>query len=142
MRERSEGGALQVEVGEVVLGLVGAGRGHRDLDPAHAAPHLGADLQQLEPDGAAGRGGELGVAQADAPERLEQHISEGREPQPELVGAYGCGRGARSEEIELLLLDPVLHLTAGAVDVLVEGTGGDRAGWQRGHDEARVGALG
>jgi hypothetical protein len=33
---RSEGGAAQVEVSEVVLGLVGAGRGHGDLDPAHA----------------------------------------------------------------------------------------------------------
>jgi selenocysteine lyase/cysteine desulfurase len=44
---------------------VWAGRGHGDLDAAHAEPHLGADLQELEPDGAAGGGGELGVPEAD-----------------------------------------------------------------------------
>jgi hypothetical protein len=39
--QRSEGGgALQVEIGEVVLDLIRAGRGHGDLDPAHASPHL------------------------------------------------------------------------------------------------------
>ena len=72
--------------------------------------------------------GELGVAQADAAQRLEQHIGEGREPQPELVGAHGGRRGAVGEQIELLLLDPVLHLAAGAVDVLVQGARVDRAG--------------
>ena len=45
MQVCSEGGALQVEIGEVVLGLVGAGRGHGDFDPAHALAHLGADLR-------------------------------------------------------------------------------------------------
>jgi hypothetical protein len=71
MTGRSEGGALQVEIGEVVLGLVGAGRGHGDLDAAHAAAHLGADL---EPDGAAGCSGELDVPEPDPPQRLEQDI--------------------------------------------------------------------
>jgi hypothetical protein len=103
---------------------------------------LGADLQQLEPDRATGGSRELGVAQADPTQRLEQGVGEGREPQPELVGGHGGrGRPAR-EEIELLLLDPVLDLTAGTVDVLVEGAGVDRARRQRGHDEARIGALG
>jgi hypothetical protein len=81
MPARSEGdGAAQVEISEVVLGLVGAGGGHRDLDPAHAFADLGADLQQLEPDGAAGGAGELGVAQADAAQSIEQDIGKGREP--------------------------------------------------------------
>ena len=79
----------QIDIGEVVLGLVRAGRRHGDLDAAHAFAHLGADLQELEPDGAAGGGRELGVAQTDAAQRREQHIGEGREPQPELVGAHG-----------------------------------------------------
>jgi hypothetical protein len=48
MAGRSEGGALQGEIGELVLILVGAGGGHGDLDPAHAGPDLGTDLQQLE----------------------------------------------------------------------------------------------
>jgi hypothetical protein len=39
-------------------------------------------------------------------------------------------------------IHPVLDLAAGAVDVLVEGPGGDRAGRQGGHDEARVAPLG
>jgi hypothetical protein len=63
---------------------------------------MGADLQELEPDGAAGRSGELGMAQADAAERLEQDIGEGGEPQPQLVGAHGGRRGAIGEQIELL----------------------------------------
>src|SRR5687767_710206 len=64
------------------------------------------------------------------------------EPQAELVGAHGCRGGAIGEQIELLLLDAVLDLTAGAVDVLVKCAGVDRAGRQRGDDEARVGAFG
>ena len=72
--------------------------------------------------------GELGVAQADAAQRLEQHVGHRGEPQPQLVGAHGRGRGAIGEQVELLLLDPVLHLAAGAVDLLVEGAGVDR-GW-------------
>ena len=114
----------------MVLGLERAGRGHGDLDPAHAAADLGADLQELQTDGTAGGGGELGEPEPDPPERLEQDVGEGREPQPELVGAHGGGGGATGEQVELLLLDPVLDLAAGAVDVLVEGAGVDlgRAG--------------
>ena len=64
--------------------------------------------------------GELGVAQADPAQRREQDVGEGREPQPELVGAHGRCRRAIGEQVELLLLDPVLDFAAGAVDVLVE----------------------
>ena len=84
-------------------------------------------FKQLEADGAAGGAGELGVAQADPAQRLEQDIGEGREPQPELVGAHGRRRRAIGEQVELLLLDPVLDLAAGAVDVLVQGARVDRA---------------
>ena len=88
---------------------------------------------------AAGGLGELGVGEADAAQRAEQHIGHGGEPQPQLVGAHGGGRGAVGEQIELALLDAVLHLAAGAVDVLVEAAGVDLGGPQRGDDEARVG---
>ena len=107
---------------------VGAGRGHGDFDPAHALAHLGADLEELEPDGAAGGGRELGVAQANAAQRLEQNIGEGREPQPELVGADGRRGRAIGKEIELLLLDPVLDVAPGAVDALIQGARVDRGG--------------
>jgi transposase len=55
--------------------------------------------------GAAGGGRELRVPQADPPERLEQDIGEGREPQAQLVGAHGRRGGAIGEQVELLLLD-------------------------------------
>lgn len=58
-------------------------RGHGDADPADADPGLGTDLQQLESQGAAGGGGQPGVGEAEAAERGEQDVSEGREPQPE-----------------------------------------------------------
>ena len=71
---------------------------------------------------------DLGVAQADAAQRLEQNIGEGREPQPELVGADGRRGRAIGKEIELLLLDPVLDVAPGAVDALIQGARVDRGG--------------
>ena len=86
----------------------------------HADADQRADLQELEPDGAAGGVGEGGLGEADAAQRADQHIGHRGEPQPQLVGAHGGGRGAVGEQIELAFLDAVLHLAAGAVDVLVE----------------------
>ena len=68
----------------------------------------------------------LGVAQGDAAQGLEQHVSEGREPEAKLVGAHRRGRGAVGEQVELLLVDPVLDLAAGAVDLLIQDSAGDR----------------
>ena len=39
----------QAVVGQGELGAAGEGRGHRDLDAAHADPDEGADLEQLQP---------------------------------------------------------------------------------------------
>ena len=50
----SREGALQIEVGECELGLPGKARGHGELDPPDATTDQGTDLQQLQPDGAAG----------------------------------------------------------------------------------------
>ena len=58
--------------------------------------------------------------EADATQGAEQHIGHRGEPQAELVGPHGGGRGAVGEEVELAFLDAVLHLAAGAVEVLVE----------------------
>ena len=52
-----------------------------------------------------------------------QHIGHRGEPQAELIGAHGFGRGAVGEKVELTLLDPVLHLAARAVDFLIEVAG-------------------
>ena len=64
-----------------------------------------ADLQELEPDGGAGRNGELRVPQADPAQRREQHVGKGGEPQPQLIGAQDRRRRAIGEQVELLLLD-------------------------------------
>ena len=64
--------------------------------------------------------GEPGGRQRDAAQRREQHVGHRGEPQAELVRAHRPGRGAVGEQVELALLDPVLHLAAGAVEPLVE----------------------
>jgi hypothetical protein len=56
----------QRDMGGAVLGLVREGRGHGELDAAHAGAYKRANLQQLEADGAAGGAGELSVGEADA----------------------------------------------------------------------------
>src|SRR6476469_1760164 len=67
-------GCGQPQMGEGELVLIGAGRGHRELDAAHADPDEGADLQELQADGAAGGLGELGVLEGDATQRAQQHV--------------------------------------------------------------------
>src|SRR5439155_25433702 len=102
----------------------------------------GAELERLEA-GGAGRGvGELGVAQADAARRVDQHIGHGREPQAELVGLHGGGGAAIGEQLELLA-HPVLGLAARTVEVLVKRARlpGEAGASERGDDEARIGAL-
>src|SRR6185437_10926443 len=65
------------------------------------------------------------------------------EPQAQLVGAHGGGRGAVGIQIELAFLDAVFHIAASAVDVLVEVPRRRLGPLQRGDDEARIGlALG
>lgn len=56
-------GALQADVGERELGLVGTARGDGEVDAARAGAHLGAEPEQLEAYGLRRSIGELGVAQ-------------------------------------------------------------------------------
>jgi hypothetical protein len=114
---------------------------HRGFDPPYADAHQSAEFQQLQPDRAAGGVGELGVRQADAAERVDQHIGNRGKPQAELVGAHGGGRGAVGEQIELAFLDAVLDLATRAVDLLIEAPTVDLTGLQRRDDEARVGLV-
>ena len=69
----------------------------------------------------------------------EQHIGERGKPQPQLVGPHGRGRGAVGEQIELALLDAVLHLAARAIDLLVEVPGLELLERQRGDHKAWIG---
>ena len=68
------GGGGERAVGGTVLGLIGKGRGHGQLDAAHAGAHQRPDLQKLQADGAAGGAGELGVLEADAAQRTDEDI--------------------------------------------------------------------
>jgi hypothetical protein len=65
----------------------------------------------------------LGVLEADAARRADQHIGHWGEPQAQLVGAHSVRRGAVGIEVELTFLDAVLHLAAGAVELFVEVAG-------------------
>ena len=59
---------------------MGAGAGHGDADAAEAAGDLGVDLEQPEPDGAAGGALEGGVGQCEAAERGHRDVGHGGEP--------------------------------------------------------------
>ena len=65
----------------------------------------------------------MGVLEADAARRADQHIGHWGEPQAQLVGAHSVRRGAVGIEVELTFLDAVLHLAAGAVELFVEVAG-------------------
>lgn len=62
-----------------------------------------------------------------AAQRLEQHVREGGESQPQLIDVEGVRGESIGKEFELRLLDAVLHLAAGTVEVFVEFPGGSVA---------------
>ena len=128
-------------MGDAKIECIGAGAGHRDLDAADADAHQGADFEEPQANGAAGRTGEPGARESDPPQGVDQHIGEGREPQPELIGGHGGRRRAVGEEIELLLLDTVFHVAPRTVDPLVQPAAADLIRVQGGNDEARIGSF-
>ena len=135
----SSGRGAYSGVDESELVGVGTGGGHGDFDAADRDADLGADFEELGADRAAGGGCEPGMGEADPAQRAHQHIGERREPEAQLVGAHRRGAGAVGEEIELALLDPVLHVAASAIQLFVEGAGRPAVRLQRGHNEAWVG---
>lgn len=58
--------------------------------------------------------------EAEAAQGADQEIGKGGKPKPQLIGAHGVGTGAVGLEVELKFLDPVLHVAACAVEVLVK----------------------
>ena len=56
------------------LGLVGTSRGDSEMDTARAGTHLGAEPEQLEANGLRRGVGELGVAQGDAAQGIDEHV--------------------------------------------------------------------
>ena len=99
---------------------------HGDLDPADRDGDPGTDLEESEP--ARSRSG---AGHPAAVKRLtecgEEDRREGGEEEAELVGGEAGGRGPVREEIQLLLLDRVLHVAPRAVvEALVDGPGPER----------------
>ncbi len=80
----------------------------------------GADLQELETDGAGLGAGHLGAGQPETPDGLDQRIGEAGEQQAAAVEPPLVARGAVGEQVQLLLLDAVLHVAARAIELLVE----------------------
>ena len=112
------------------------------MNAANAGAHQSTELQQLEPDGGGCGVGELGMAQADATQGLDENVGHCREPHAQLVGRHRGGRRAVGEQLELLA-DAVLRLAAGAIEILVEGARfmGEAGALERGDDKTRIGAL-
>ena len=67
--------------------------------------------------------------QSDPPDVRHQHVGRRRQQHPELVGHERVATRPVGEQLELLLLDPVLHLPAGTVPVLVQAPARPPPGW-------------
>src|SRR5215217_8528023 len=85
---RRAGGDDQAGMGEPPLGGSWASCGHGDLHTTRTDAHERADLQELEADRAAGRGGKPSVGQPDPAQRADENVSHGGKPQPQLVGPH------------------------------------------------------
>jgi hypothetical protein len=67
-------GTLKIVVGELELDLVGTPRGQGEVNAANAGAHLSAELENLQANGPHGGIGELSMAQADAAQRVDEHV--------------------------------------------------------------------
>src|SRR5262245_15730281 len=73
----SAAGGCKQDLGATEFALVWTGRGHGKLDASDADGDRGADLEQGQAYGAAGRLGELRAPEPDAPHGAEQDIGHG-----------------------------------------------------------------
>ncbi len=116
-------------------------RGETQPYLARRHPHRHGHLQDPAPDRAA-----LGPRQRTARQPVpahdqQQRAGEHRKVHPQLVRPQRRRRCAVREQIQLLLLDPVLHLAAGAVQFLVQLPARHFLPAQAGDHEARVRAA-
>ena len=94
-----------------------------DADARGLLDHAGADLEQAVAEGCELGPVERHPARHGIAEREHQPVGRGVEDQPELVGGRALAGGAVGGELDLVLLDKVLGLAAGAVDPFVEMAG-------------------
>ena len=87
------------------------------MDAPDRDPDPGADLQEPKPEGlrVVRRNPRAGERPGQA---IVQRVGEGRKLQPQRVGVEQARRAALVEQAELQVLDPVLRITLGAVELL------------------------
>ena len=113
-------------------------RGQRHPDPPPAHPHHRGHLQQQRPDRPELRPRQLRPRQPALSQHLQQRRREQGPVQPQLVRPPRRRRSPVREQVQLLLLDAVLHVPARAVQLLVQRLGPDPPPLQAGHHQALV----
>ena len=116
-------------------GCVRTGRSEVDADAGGLLDDAGGDLEQAQPDGRELGPGEIlppghGIAQSE-----HQPVGRAVQDEPELVGERALAGGAVGGELDLVQLDQIFCLSAGAVDGFVEVAG---LAAKRGDDVAGV----
>lgn len=116
-----------------------AGTAQKESNATGVSKHNCSDTDQLVADGRASGTSLSGIFQSNPTDVVEQHIGHRAEHQPELVGPPVAATGSIRVQVELLFFDPVLHVAARAVDIIVKLL---CVCVERGDDEARVRAHG
>ena len=98
-KTRFEHDTSEPMVGDGEDRLIRTRRRERELYAAHACRDQRADLQQLQPDGAARRARQFGADQTDTPQRRHHNVGEGGEPVSQLIGAHRRRAGAAGEQV-------------------------------------------
>ena len=94
--------------------------GERNPDFPHGDADARTDFEQREPNRLTLRRCEPRPGQAETAERREHDIGDRRKGEPQLIRAHRGGTGAIGKEHQLLLLDPIFHVAARAIEHFVE----------------------
>ena len=125
-------------MGREVVGLIRARRTPFHEDSPVADFHPRRRFEEARPDLPDGGRGQRGLRRHPIARHLNEQVSKGAEPKSGPVGAEDARARAVREEVHPLDLDPVLHLPARAVDILVESPCIECPGFEVGDHEARV----
>ena len=90
-------------------------------DAVFVLSYLCRDLEQLENDGVGLSRGKFGMLECFSAQLLVQHIGCTVQDQAHAIGEKGGARSSVGSQIALHLLDEVLRLPAGAVQIAVNG---------------------
>ena len=112
-------------------------------DPPDAADHHRADLEQFHPDCRRLCPRKFRPRQSRATQRLDRRVCKTTQQQPELVGGELVATVTPGEQPQLLLLDPVLLLPPGALQLVIDLLCPPRHAVvrQTGDDQAWIGSL-